>query len=294
MQQSTASVLMVSPVGFRPDEQTAEDNAFQGLAGEEELESIASLAKEEFAKVVGALEQAGVQVQVFEGRGDLPDAVFPNNWFSTHEDGSLVLYPMRAASRRPERRPEIVRWLLERYPGVLDMTNWEERERCLEGTGSMVLDRENRICFAARSHRTDEQLVRNWCADLEYEPILFDTEGPGGKPVYHTNVLLALGTSFAVVCSEVIMNPSPVLSALMSTDREIIEITRSQMSSYCGNVLELQGRARTVVMSSTAHSAFQASQLERLQAHAEVVAVDIRTIERYGGGGVRCMIAELF
>lgn len=291
--QSTGSVLMVSPEGFGPDPETAHDNAFQRPA-DPDSDSIEAAALAEFFGVQTALQAAGIRIQTFPGQVGLPDGVFPNNWFTAHEDGSLVLYPMRATSRRGERRSDIVRWLSERYPQVLDLTGWEERERYLEGTGSLVLDHENRIAYAARSGRTDEQLVRNWCGDFEYEPVLFDTMGPGGKPVYHTNVLLAVGTSFAILCSEVILNPGPVVSALLSTGKDVIEITRSQMESYCGNVLELQGRNPIAVMSKTAEAAFQSFQLDAIRSQAEVVSTEIPTIERYGGGGIRCMLAELF
>lgn len=293
MPQSTDSLLMVSPVGFAPDPETAADNAFQAAA-EQDASAIDASAREEFSGVQAALVQAGVRLATFEGRPDLPDAVFPNNWFTAHEDGTLVLYPMKAASRRAERREDLVAWLTERYPQVIDLTAWEARDRFLEGTGSLVLDHQNRIAYAARSLRTDEQLVRNWCADFEYEPVLFDTAGPGGKPIYHTNVLLAIGTGFAIVCTEAILNPNPVMSALMSTGKEVIEITSAQMMAYCGNVLEVDAAQRAVVMSTTADAAFQPSQLEAIHRHAEPIVLSIPTIERYGGGGVRCMLAELF
>lgn len=288
------SILMVRPQSFGPDPETASDNAFQAQAAEEELEGIRAQALQEFDAVVATLHQNGIDVTVVEGRQDQPDDVFPNNWFSTFSDGTLVLYPMKALSRRLERRLDIVDGLLVRYPQLVDMSGWEDRELFLEGTGSLVLDHENRIAFAARSERTAEQLVRNWCADFEFDPILFDTFGPGGKPIYHTNVLLSIGTGYALVCTECIDQPSHVLSPLLTGGREVIEITRGHMMSYCGNVLELQGEAPILLMSSTAHRSFSESQLATIGRFAEPVVLDIPTIEKYGGGGIRCMIAELF
>jgi hypothetical protein len=230
-----SSVLMIQPKGFAPDHETASDNAFQHL-DEGDPEETRDRARREFEAVVSALQGAGVAVNVIEGQPDLPDDVFPNNWFSTFSDGSLILYPMRALSRRLERRVEIIDWLLARYPQMVDLSGWESKDMFLEGTGSLVLDRENRIAFAGRSERTNEQMVHNWCADFEFEPMLFDTIGPGGKPIYHTNVLLSVGTGYAVVCSECIDQTSHVITALLTTGREVVEITRGQMMNFCGKV----------------------------------------------------------
>lgn len=285
---------MISPRGFRPDQETAEDNAFQHSADAEPSSGFGESAQLEFMAVAAALRNKGADVIEFEGECEAPSSVFPNNWFSTFEDGTLVLYPMSTFARRLERRPDIVKWLEARYPQVVDLTSCEERGEFLEGTGSLVLDRQNQIAFAAKSNRTSEILVKNWCADFEYEAVLFDTVGPRGLPVYHTNVLMALGTGYAVVCTECIINPLPVISALFASGRELIEITRTQMTAFCGNILEMEGRSRFLLMSSSAQQAFTSTQLNSLQAHVEIVAVDVPTIERFGGGGVRCMIAELF
>lgn len=285
---------MVSPRGFRPDRETAADNAFQHVPNEEPTSELEESALHEFMAVAAALRSKRIVVMEFEGKPELPGGVFPNNWFSTHEDGTLVLYPMSTFGRRIERRPEIVTWLETRYPQVVDLTSREDRGEYLEGTGSLVLDRENRIAFAARSKRTNESLVNNWCADFEYEAILFDTVGPRGLPVYHTNVLMALGTGYAVVCTECITNPLPVISALFATGRELVEITRTQMTAFCGNVLEVEGESRFLLMSTSAREAFTSAQLKAIEAHTEVAAIEVSTIERYGGGGIRCMVAELF
>ena len=285
------SVFMVRPLGFAPDKETASDNAFQTAEGFEP--SVVDRAQLEFDSVVGALQEAGVQVVAVDGHPDHPDDVFPNNWFSTFADGTLVVYPMKAVSRRSEQRPDIIDWLLSRYPQLVDLSGWQDRGMFLEGTGSMVLDHENRLAFAGRSERTNETLFQNWCADFEFDGVMFDTSGPGGKPIYHTNVMLSIGKSFVIVCTECIDNPAHVVSALLSSGREIIEITRSQMMNYCANVLELSGHDDVVVMSSTAHAAYSAEQVSRISSFARPLVVDIPTIERFGGGGARCMLAEL-
>lgn len=285
---------MISPTAFREDAECASDNAFQSSPLDEELD-VAATATLEFDACRKMLEDVGVVVKVFEGSPSCPSAVFPNNWFSTHDDGTLVLYPMRALSRRMERRQEIIDWLLASYPSVLDLTSWEDRGLFLEGTGSLVLDRVNRIAFAAESPRTDAGLFRNWCADMEYEAVLFQTSGPGGLPIYHTNVVLSLGTKFAVLCTEAVLQPSHLISAILSTGREIIEITSSQMASFCANCLEIPSRGEKplLALSQTAHSAFRHDQLEKLQGYVELLPADVPTLEKYGGGSVRCMLAEL-
>lgn len=283
---------MVRPRGFAPDSETATDNAFQSSDGFDA--DCHDRVLTEFDSLVEALRMEGVEVIVADGHADHLDDVFPNNWFSTFEDGTLVVYPLKAVSRRSERRPDIVDWLLSRYPQLVDLSGWEDRGMFLEGTGSIVLDHENRIAFAGRSERTNETLFRNWCADFDFDGVMFDTNGPGGKPIYHTNVLLSIGQSSAIVCTECIDAPAPVVSALLSTGKEIIEITRSQMMSYCANVLELAGSERIIAMSSTAHGTFSQDQLAKIFEFARPVVVDIPTIEKFGGGGVRCMLAELF
>lgn len=294
MAMPARSVLLVKPVGFRPDPETALDNTFQAPLREEDADAVQIRAFVEFDGVVSALQSHGVAVTTFDGSELDPDAVFPNNWFSTFADGSLVLYPMKAISRRGERRDEIVNWLLMHYPQLVDMTSMEERDMFLEGTGSLVLDRENQIAFAGISERTNEQLVKNWCGDFEYEPVIFETSGPSGAPIYHTNVLLSICSKFVVVCSDAIKAFPHVLSALLAGNREVIEITWTQMSSFCANVLELEGTEPILMMSRTAHDAFSQAQLEKIQSFVKPVVVDIPTIEKYGGGGIRCMIAELF
>lgn len=293
--QSASAVLMVEPTAFAVDESTAVDNAFQPATESEAPEGFLESAKNEFDSVVASLRTRGIRVESFPGIEDCPDGVFPNNWFSTHEEGTFVLYPMRSETRRAERRPDIIEWLQDRYPDLIDYTFFEARGEFLEGTGSLVLDRINRIAYAARSGRTSVNVVRAWCADLGYTPILFDTEGPGGKPVYHTNVLLSIGTTHAIVCSECIINPAPVLSALLASGRQIIEVTSSQMGSFCANALELSAASdRYVTLSDTAIRALRSDQHEVLKSCVDLLVVSLPTIELVGGGGIRCMLAELF
>lgn len=288
------SVLMVEPVGFAPNKLTADDNAFQtheGFDADEAQES----ARGEFQKLADLLKSAGIDVQSFSGSADSPDAVFPNNWFSTHEDHRLVLYPMRAESRRLEKSTAAGDWLKTKYENVVDLSSREERGDYLEGTGSLVLDRQNKIAYAALSGRTSERALKFWCAHMGYEPLTFETIDRGGLPVYHTNVVMSLGTGWAVLCDECIPRPAPVISSILGSGREIIEITRAQMAGFCGNIIELQGSEGPVIaMSQTAFESFTSDQRRRLSDHGQILSSPIPTIERFGGGSVRCMIAELY
>lgn len=290
---------MIAPVGFRSNAETLDDNAFQRSQGPTDPD-VASRARAEFDALRRALEERGVEVVVFEPGDDrdTPDATFPNNWFSTHAGGRLVLYPMRATSRRRERRPEILAWLEARYPDVHDLTAGESEGRFLEGTGSLVLDERAGTAFAALSPRTSEGAVREWAARMGYRPVVFDAADENGRPIYHTNVLLTVADRFAVVCLAAIdaAQRSAVRNALAGGGREVIEISLEQMGAFCANALEVtNGNGdRFLVMSDHAATALRAEQRERIEAHATIVAVDLATIEAFGGGGARCMLAELY
>lgn len=291
-------VLMIEPVGFRANPETAGDNAFQAPVPEGEEAGVARRAREEFERLAAALRERGVEVEVHVPPDDAtPDAVFPNNWLTTH-DGTLVLYPMRAPSRRDERRPAIVEALRERYPEVVDLSAEEPAGRFLEGTGSLVIDEAGRIVYASVSGRTDPDLVAAWAERFGYEPLVFRARDRDGNEIYHTNVVMGVGTGWAVVCGEAIESEADraeVLATLAETGHETFEVTREQMGDFCANVLELEGRQgrRFVVMSDRAHRSFSAEQLAILERHAEIVHVDLTTIETHGGGSARCMIAEL-
>lgn len=290
---------MVDPLGFRANPETATDNAFQAPGTSEADPALEIAARTEFEALRAALEVLGIAVDVHvPANAGTPDAVFPNNWFSTLGDGTLVLYPLRAGTRRPERRPEIVSWLIERYPKVVDLTGAEAEGRYLEGTGSLVIDEPSLIVYASVSRRTDPGLVSDWAEHFEYAPVMFAALDRDGREIYHTNVVMGLGTGWAVVCVEAIASAGDrdrVLGSLVETNHEIVEITLDQMHDFCGNVLELEneGGKKFVVMSDRAHRSFRGDQIEALARHAEPLHVDLTTIETHGGGSARCMLAEL-
>jgi len=293
-------VLMIEPIGFRSNPETAGDNAFQRPPGDESPQALEIAAREEFSRLRGALESRGVEVESRPAAAnrESPDAVFPNNWFSTHEGGRLVLYPMMAPSRRRERREEMVEVLRERYPEVLDLTSHEPDDRFLEGTGSLVIDERSGIVYASESPRTDRRLVHEWAERMGLEPIVFRATDARGRPIYHTNVVLSVGSEWAVVCADAIdpLDRSEVLASLAETGHETIFLSLDQMAAFCGNVLELENdRGETlVVMSDRAFHAFTDDQRSALEKHAELVHADLATIETYGGGSARCMLAELY
>jgi hypothetical protein len=306
--QCAPGVLMVRPACFGYNSQTAASNRFQHP--ESHSPGTAARARSEFETLCQGIKDAGVGVCVVDDSVEpaKPDAVFPNNWVSFHADGSVVLYPMQAPNRREERRMEVLQAVETRLhfrrSRLVDLRAHEEQGRMLEGTGSLVLDHVHRIVYACRSARTDESLVQKWSELMNYAPLLFDALGADGTPIYHTNVLLSIGSSWAVVCVECIVEADRkrVLQRLADSGREIIEITGQAMSKFAGNILELQGAnasgARAVlVLSEQARLALQ--QLdnrawERLNDSVDqVVAAAIPTIETVGGGSVRCMLAEV-
>lgn len=295
---SARRVLMVVPVGFRANPETADDNAFQEPVPEGEEAEVARRAKVEFDRLREALQERGVAVEVFTpADGATPDAVFPNNWLTTHDD-TLVLYPMRSLARRRERRPEFVETLKRRYPDFVDLSDEEESGRFLEGTGSLVIDDPARIAYVATSSRTDPALVQRWVERFGYEPIMFRAFDAAGKEVYHTNVVMSVGEQWAVVCGEAIaetVDRSEVLASLAGSGHETFEISLDQMHDFCGNVLEVESEKgeKLIVMSERAYAGFTPDQRTILERHGTIVHVDLATIERHGGGSARCMLAEL-
>ncbi len=300
--QSARAVLMVRPARFGFNPQTAGSNVFQRELGPAGDAGRQSQVLGEFDGLATALDRAGVQVVVAEDSAVpiKPDAVFPNNWVSFHRDGTVVLYPMLAVNRRLERREDLVAQVARegsyRIARTVDLSHREAEAKFLEGTGSLVLDRTSRIAYACLSPRTDLDVLGEFAQLLDYELMTFDAED-GGEPIYHTNVLMAVGTEFAVLCGESIANPghrAAVRSKLVATGHEIIDISPEQMRRFAGNVLELDGaRGKLIAMSSAAWSAFDARQRRQLEGHGGIVSADIATIERLGGGSVRCMLAEI-
>ncbi|WP_313803748.1 citrulline utilization hydrolase CtlX [Flavobacterium sp.] len=307
MRQITDTVLMIRPVAFRRNEQTAINNFFQQRENGILPATLNAKAQQEFDALVLKLKEAGVQVVVVDDTTstDTPDSIFPNNWISFHESADVTLYPMFAENRRLERRDDLLDLLEEKGFFIEQLVDYSAAENdgvFLEGTGSLVLDRENGKAYCGISPRSDEELMIEFCEDFEMDPVIFDTthkvDGTD-EPVYHTNVMLSVGEKFAVICSDCIADSKErkmVLDCLKSDGKEIIQITEGQMNAFAGNVLQLKGKEgnRIIVMSDQAHKSFSPSQLKVLEKHGAIVTADLTTIETYGGGSARCMIAEIF
>ena len=295
--------MMVRPAHFGFNAETAANNSFQKKEDLGSINEVAMKAREEFDAFVSTLEANGVEVIVFEDTiaPKTPDAVFPNNWISFHEHGSLITYPMYAASRRQERREDIVNYFMTNY--VVEshqrMETTEEDLRFLEGTGSLILDRVNKIAYACRSERTDEDLFKKWCANIDYTGIVFDAVDQNGQAVYHTNVIMCVGTDFVVLCTESLQNASQkerLLDMISASGKELIEIDLNQVNSFAGNMLEVRNKtgALYLVLSERAMQSLDARQVETLESYLTLIPVSIPTIETLGGGSARCMMAEVF
>jgi hypothetical protein len=301
--QSAGAVLMVRPARFGCNPQTAESNAFQAKPADVAGKDLQDLALHEFHGLAQALERAGVEVLIAPDseQPPKPDAIFPNNWVSFHHDGTVTLYPMLAPNRRLERRDEVLQQVLRnggfRVSRTVDLTHREAEDKYLEGTGSVVLDRVHRVAYACSSPRTDLDVLGEFAQLLDYELMTFDAVDGGGAAIYHTNVLMAIGTGFAVVCSEAIVGDArraAVLSRLHSSGHTVVEITLAQMAQFAGNVLELAAPSgKIIALSTTALRCLAPAQRRALEARATLVPAEIPTIEHVGGGSVRCMLAEI-
>lgn len=301
--QTTDRVLMIRPAVFGANPETAATNAFQRGAEGSAAELLAR-ARAEFDGLVAALRKHGVEVLVLEDSAEppKPDAVFPNNWVTFHSDGRVVLYPMLVPSRRAEVRAglldELARLGLRGTRRLLDLRG-EARGEALEGTGSLVLDRVQRVAYACRSPRTSERLLARFCAELGYEALAFDAVDARGTAIYHTNVMMALGEGFALLCAEAIPDAEErrrVVARLAASGHEVVAITLGQMEEFAGNALALRARGgeRLLVLSARARRALRGEQVAALERHATLVTAELATIEACGGGSARCMIAEVF
>lgn len=304
--QITNTVLMIEPVSFGYNYQTAKNNFFQ-QNDSVSVESIQEKAKEEFRNMVEKLKKFGINVLVVKDteQPHTPDSIFPNNWISFHSDGKVVLYPMYAENRRVERREDILDSIEKEgfiINEIIDYSRAEDEDIFLEGTGSMVLDRTNEIAYAAISERTNEELFIEFCEDLEFSPVVFhSTQEKNGKryPVYHTNVMMSVAEDFAIICKESIQDVKErklVIDFLQTTKKEVIIISEEQMNHFLGNTLQLENdkKERFLVMSNTAYQSLNAGQINAINKYSQILVFDIPTIEKYGGGGVRCMLAEIF
>lgn len=300
--QSTSRVLMVRPANFGFNEESAENNAFMTRAKVLSPGQIVERAKREFDDLVNALLAIGTDVTVVEDTPlpRKPDAVFPNNWFSTHENGTVITYPMYAVSRRIERINPVLATLNDRFvvENRIHFEQFELENTFLEGTGSLLLDRINKVVYACTSDRTDEALTRDWAAQMGYETAVFKAVDNAGLPIYHTNVIMAMGTHHTIICMESVVpeDREALTKALQESGRKIIEISFDQVKHYSGNMLEvLDGQEQPHwVMSTQARTALTAAQKAALEEYQPIVHADIEAIETLGGGSARCMIAEIF
>lgn len=290
---------MVRPQHFNINAETAGDNAFQQQQLDIPQSDLASLVHNEVTAAVKVLRDRGVEVWLFEDEnGDSPDSVFPNNWFSTHADGTVILYPMFSRARRHERRHDIIEALGERFhlAQVLDYSSYEQSGQFLEGTGSVVIDHPNRVIYAARSLRTHEALVKQLGKDLGFEVEIFDAIDDRGLSVYHTNVMMSVGSEFAILCTELIPNERDrerILKRLNACNKTLIDITQDQVRHFLGNVLELEtATGKSLVMSRTAFNVMTDEQRNAISQFADTIVLDIPNIER-SGGSARCMLAGL-
>ena len=298
--QSTNSVLMIRPGRFYPNPETAADNAFQGDT-DRGSDALTLVARKEFDAAVQRLRAAGVNAHVFEDTAEpeKPDAVFPNNWISAHHDGRIALFPMYSALRRRERRQDIVEELRKHYrvTEVIDYSAFEDEGCYLEGTGSLVFDHLNKFACVSLSNRSNPKVIRRFADDFSYEPVIFTSIGSNGQSLYHTNVMMCIGTAFAMVGLDMIPNKAErqqVRSRLEKTGKEIVELSADQIANFAGNAIELQNKTgdKLLVLSSRAGGALTEDQRERLSRYARLVPLELPTIE-LGGGSARCMTATI-
>lgn len=298
--QSTDSVLTIRPGRFYPNPETAADNTFQRDANCGS-DALALLARKEFDAAVQTLRAAGVNVHVFEDTAEpeKPDAVFPNNWMSTHHDGRVALFPMYSKLRRRERRQDIVEELCKHYrvTQVIDYSAFEDEGCYLEGTGSLVFDHVNKIAYVSLSNRSNPKVIQRFVDDFSYEPVIFNSIGPNGQSIYHTNVMMCIGTAFAMVGLDVIPNKAErqqVRSRLKKTGKEIVKLSADQISNFAGNAIELQNKngEKLLVLSSRAARALTEEQRKTLTRYARLLPLELPTIE-LGGGSARCMMATI-
>lgn len=300
MNQSTNTVFLIRPANFGFNSQTAVSNAFQTNT---EFDHLQQKVLNEFDHFAKTLEQKGINVIVFEDTAKpiKPDAIFPNNWISTHEDGTIVLYPMCATNRRTERRMDIVEKLKEDFSvsKIVDFSSYEAQNRFVEGTGSILFDRINKDAYACLSPRTDQKLFETICSNLGYNAFSFDAKDQNGQEIYHTNVMMCLGKDFVLVCLDAIQGEQKQKEFALKmalTGHEIIEISLSQMMKFAGNMLTVkqENGKDALVMSQTAYDALTFRQRDILHVYADLLPIPIPTIETIGGGSARCMIAEVF
>ena len=302
--QTASTVLMVEPIAFGYNAQTAENNYFQV---EQKDADIQTKALEEFNSFVDKLKSKGINVITVKDTLDphTPDSIFPNNWVSFHSDGKVVLYPMFAPNRRVERRSDILEILKDsgfEITEIDDLSHFEDQDKFLEGTGSMIFDHEHKIAYGSLSLRLDEELFRQFCQKFGFRPVVFHSyQNAGGErlPIYHTNVMMCVADQFVVICLDCIddeLEREKVQEVIKSTGKEIIEISEDQLQQFAGNMLQVQNEAgdKFLVMSESAYKSLTPAQIQNIEKYCEIIYSDLNTIETNGGGSARCMLAEVF
>ena len=298
--QTANKLLMIRPAKFEYNEQTAKNNYFQEKLS---LPNVNEIALEEFDDFVNILRNNKIDVVVIQDTIEphTPDSIFPNNWFSTHSSGELILYPMYAKNRRHERKSLILETIEELFCSqkVINLTQWENKNRFLEGTGSLILDHNNLIAYACRSERTDKTVFEDFCTKMNFRPVFFDAFDENNNLIYHTNVMLSIGEKHAVINSNSIVDDKQrtnVINSIKNAKKEIIEISLEQMKSFCANILEVRNseNENCLIMSEKAKKAFTYEQRKILESYCKVFSSPLNTIEHIGGGSARCMIAEIF
>ena len=298
--QTTSHLLMIKPVAFDFNAETAVNNAFQQEGSNTNAQQ---KAEAEFDGFVQKLTAAGIDVTVVQDTPapHTPDSIFPNNWISFHTDGSIVLYPMYAANRRAERKQHVLDTIAAKFDvkNQIDFTSKENEDLFLEGTGSMVLDRDNKIAYACLSPRTHKVVLEEWCSKMHYTPCSFYSVDEKGGEIYHTNVMMCVADEYVVICLDSIRDTAErdnVYDTIINSGKKVIEISYSQMNRFAGNMLQVQNKQgqRYLVMSSQAYQALKAEQVKELESYNPIIHSDLTTIETNGGGSARCMMAEVF
>tara|TARA_Y100001958_G_C21229751_1_gene555388 strand:- start:325 stop:1287 length:963 start_codon:yes stop_codon:yes gene_type:complete len=305
MDQATNSILMIRPINFGYNEETAGDNHYQNK--DSIIKNSNETAQKEFDNMVKNLKQNGISVHVFQDDENdyTPDSIFPNNWVSFHQNGDVGLFPMYAKNRRLERRPEVLEFLESEgftISNIVDYSSAEYENKFLEGTGSMILDRENRIAYCSISNRSNEDLFIEFCEDFEFNPVIFNSfQSVGDKrlPIYHTNVMMCVAADYVIICLDSIDDKKQrknVSNFIIESGKKLIEISEKQVESFAGNMLELinENGESILVMSKSAEDSLDENQRNTIANHSRIISCDINTIEVCGGGSTRCMMAEIF
>ncbi len=302
--QTTSTILMIRPANFAFNEETAANNAFQSRDGKMSAGEMRQNAVREFDNFVNKLRDAGVNVIVADDSPSpaKPDAVFPNNWVSFHQEGFVVTYPMFAPTRRKERREEVIEEILQKgfsAQNRLHLEGSEANSRYLEGTGSIIFDHQHRLAYACLSPRTDAGLLEELCQKIGYQKVVFHAVDAKGQDIYHTNVMMALGETFVVICLDSVRDAAErrmLEEKFRATEKEIVDITLAQMNAFAGNMLQVRNTSgdTILVMSEQAYRSLTPAQIKALEQHTRLLHSPIETIETYGGGSARCMMAEVF